>query len=112
MILIYVKQDTDLEDKTMTQIFIENNELDITEGLSNQITYAIDDLNNLDSKSTSFSKTIVLPGTARNNQLLGNIFEFSNSNFTSDSTPNVFYNFNASRSAKARIEIDGVQTIS
>lgn len=95
----------------MTQIFIENNELDITEGLSNQITYAIDDLNNLDSKSTSFSKTIVLPGTARNNQLLGNIFEFSNSNFTSDSTPNVFYNFNASRSAKARIDIDGVQTM-
>ena len=95
----------------MTQIFIENNELDITEGLSNQITYAIDDLNNLDSKSTSFSKTIVLPGTARNNQLLGNIFEFANSNFSSDSTPNVFYNFNASRSAKTRIEIDGVQTM-
>ena len=95
----------------MTQIFIENNELDITEGLSNQITYAIDDLNNLDSKSTSFSKTIILPGTAKNNQLLGNIFEFANSNFTSDSTPNVYYNFNASRSAKARIEIDGVQTM-
>jgi len=95
----------------MTQIFIENNELDITEGLSNQITYAIDDLNNLDSKSTSFSKTIILPGTANNNQLLGNIFEFANSNFSSDSTPNVYYNFNASRSAKARIEIDGVQTM-
>ena len=46
----------------MTRIFIENNELDLTQGLSNQLTYAIDDLQNLDSKSTAFSKTIILPG--------------------------------------------------
>ena len=58
----------------MTRIFIEGYELDLTQGLSNQITYAIDDLQNLDSKSTAFTKTIVLPGTAKNNKLLGNIF--------------------------------------
>ena len=92
----------------MTQIFIENNELDITQQFSQQITYAIDDLQNMDSKTTSFTKTIVLPGTANNNRLLGNIFEFGNSNFTIDSQPNVGYNFNASKSANARIEIDGL----
>jgi hypothetical protein len=92
----------------MTQIFIENNELDITQQFSQQITYAIDDLQNMDSKATSFTKTIVLPGTANNNRLLGNIFEFGNSNFTIDSQPNVGYNFNASKSANARIEIDGL----
>lgn len=45
----------------MTRIWIENNELDINKGISNQITYAVDDLINIDSKATAFSKTIVLP---------------------------------------------------
>lgn len=95
----------------MTRIFIENNELDLTQALSRQITYAVDDLQNLDSKSTSFSKTIVIPGTARNNALLGNIFEFNNSNFTSDTAPNIAYNFNASKSAACRIEVNGLQIV-
>jgi hypothetical protein len=95
----------------MTRIFIENQELDLTKDFSQQTTYAVDDLNNVDSKSTSFTKTIVLPGTANNNRLLGNIFEFSNSNFTADIAPNVNYNFNASKSAKARMEINGLQVM-
>ena len=37
----------------MTKIFIEGFELDLTQGLSNQLTFAIDDLNNLDSKATN-----------------------------------------------------------
>jgi hypothetical protein len=48
----------------MTRIFIEDFELDVDAGLSNRITYAIDDLQNLDSKATPFTKTIILPGTA------------------------------------------------
>ena len=93
----------------MTRIFIEGYELDLTQGLSNQITYAIDDLQNLDSKSTSFTKTIVFPGTANNNKLLGNIFDFNNANFDNPLDPNVLANFNAARNASARIEIDGLQ---
>jgi hypothetical protein len=95
----------------MTRIFIENNELDLTQALSQQITYAVDDLQNLDSKATTFSKTIVIPGTTRNNALLGNIFEFNNSNFTSDTAPNIAYNFNASKSAACRIEVNGLQIV-
>jgi AraC-like DNA-binding protein len=95
----------------MTRIFIENYEVDISKGLSNSITYAIDDLQNLDSKSTAFSKTIILPGTSNNNNILGNIFDVSNSNFTIDGQTNVGYNFNASKSAKCRIEVDGLQII-
>jgi hypothetical protein len=95
----------------MTRIFIEDNEIDVTDGFSHQITYAVDDLNNFDSKSTAFTKTIVIPGTNRNNRILGNIFEFSNSNFTNDADPNVMYNFNASKSAKARIEFNGTQVM-
>ena len=95
----------------MTKIFIEGFELDLTQGLSNQLTFAIDDLNNLDSKATTFSKTIVLPGSTNNNKLLGNIFEFNNANFTIDEAPNVEYNFNASKSAACRIEVDGLEIV-
>jgi hypothetical protein len=95
----------------MTRIFIEGYELDLTQGLSNQITYAIDDLQNLDSKSTNFTKTIVLPGTANNNKLLGNIFEFNNANFDNPLDSNVLQNFNAARNAVARIEVNGLQIL-
>ena len=95
----------------MTKIFIEGFELDLTQGLSNQLTFAIDDLNNLDSKATTFSKTIVLPGSTNNNKLLGNIFEFNNANFTIDEAPNVDYNYNASKSAACRIEVDGLEIV-
>ena len=93
----------------MTRIFIEGYELDLTQGISNQITYSIDDLQNLDSKNTSFTKTIILPGTANNNKLLGNIFDFNNANFSNPLDANVLANFNASRNASARIEVNGLQ---
>ena len=95
----------------MVQLYIENNELDLSQGFTNQITYSVDDLENLDSKTTSFSKTIIVPGTTRNNKLLGNIFEFANSNFYESASPNVSYNFNASVSAKARLDVNGVTVI-
>jgi hypothetical protein len=50
-----------------------------------------------------------LPGTANNNKLLGNIFDFNNANFDNPLDPNVLANFNAARNASARIEIDGLQ---
>ena len=95
----------------MTRIFIENNELDISKELSNEITYSIDDIKKIDSKSTAFTKTIILSGTTNNNKLLGNIFDFNNANLTNNATSNVLYNFDASRSAVARIEVDGLQII-
>ena len=95
----------------MVRIFLENQELDINEGFTNQITYAVDDLKNLDSKSTAYSKTIVLPGTTKNNNLLGNIFEIHNSNFTVNGATNIGYNFNATVSAKVRVEVNGVQIV-
>jgi len=95
----------------MTRIFIEDFEMDVDKQLTNQITYAIDDLSNIDTKSSHFSKTIILPGTAKNNNLLGNIFEFNNSNFTNDLLPNVKYNFNAAKTAKCRVEVNGLHCI-
>jgi len=95
----------------MVRIFLENKELDINEGFTHQMTYAVDDLKNLDSKSTAYSKTIVLPGTTKNNSLLGNIFEIHNSNFTVNGATNIGYNFNATVSAKVRVEVNGIQIV-
>jgi hypothetical protein len=95
----------------MTRIFLEDNELDISQNLSNQITFAIDDLRNLDSKSTSFTKTLIVPGTANNNKIFGNIFELNNSNNYLASDPNVLGNYNAMINAYARIEVNGLVII-
>jgi hypothetical protein len=94
----------------MIRLFIEDQELDVAQDFQQRITYAIDDLMNLDSKATSFTQTIILPGTAKNNALLGNIFEIANSNLTNDGA-NVGYNFNASRAAKASMQTHGLQLI-
>jgi len=92
----------------MVQLFIEDIEMDVMADFSHQITYSVDDIKNLDTKTTSFSKTIVLPATSRNNKLFGNIFEFGNSNFAPSPAQNVYYEFNASKSAKARLDVNGL----
>lgn len=95
----------------MTRLFIENKELDLTADLSQQITYAIDDIRNIDSKATTFSRTIILPGTANNNNLFGQIFEFNHANFVDDAAANVEYNFNAAKSAQCLLTQDNVQIV-
>lgn len=92
----------------MVQLFIEDIEMDVMADFSHQITYSVDDIKNLDTKTTSFSKTIILPATSRNNKLFGNIFEFGNSNFAPSPAKNVYYEFNASKSAKARLDVNGL----
>jgi hypothetical protein len=94
------------------RLIVENMELDLSEEFSNSISYAIDDIRNIDSKSTpAFTKTGILPGTARNNAALGNIFDFNSANFTVDGDRNIGYNFNAAKSASCVMYIDGFQVI-
>lgn len=92
-----------------TEIYIENQRLDLTKDLSTEFTYNIDDIKDFASRNTNFSKTIVLPGNAVNNKLFGHIFEFGSSNFYDETQPNVGYNFNVSKSASCMVFIDKVQ---
>lgn len=92
-----------------TEIYIENQRLDLTKDLSADFTYNIDDIKDFASRNTNFSKTIVLPGNAVNNKLFGHIFEFGSSNFTDDNQPNVGYNFNASKAASCMVFNDKIQ---
>jgi hypothetical protein len=92
-----------------TEIYIENQRLDLSKDLSTEFTYNIDDIKDFASRNTNFSKTIVLPGNAVNNKLFGHIFEFGSSNFYDETQPNVGYNFNASKAAGCIVFIDKVQ---
>ncbi len=92
-----------------TEIYIENYQVDLVEDISTDFTYTIDDINDFGAKNTSFSKTITLPGTAKNNRIFGFIFDLGNSNVVNDAIPNVNSNFNAAKTAQCRILIDKIQ---
>jgi len=92
-----------------TQIFINNEELDLMNDIDTEFTGAIDDIADFGSKNTTYSKTINIAGSAQNNKVFGYIFDLANSNFTNISLPNVNYNFNASQVAPCRIFVDGIQ---
>ncbi len=93
----------------ITEIYIEDNRLDLSKDLSSEFTYAIDDIQDFAARNTNFSKTIILPGNAINNKLFGHIFEFSSSNFYDSTADNVGYNFNASKAANCVIYVDKIQ---
>jgi hypothetical protein len=92
-----------------TEIYVEDYKLDLLQDISTEFNYAIDDVSDFGSKNTSYSKTINISGTAKNNQIFGFVFDLGNANFTDNTQPNVNYNFNASKSAQCRIFIDKIQ---
>jgi hypothetical protein len=83
----------------ITELFVENYQVDITSDIDAMMTYAIDDIKDFSARNTSFSKTIVIPGTANNNKIFGNVFDPNQSNFSDPNQPNINYNFDISRSA-------------
>lgn len=86
-----------------TSIYIENHRADITADLAALLTFSIDDVNKFASRNTSFSKTIVLPGTKLNNVLFGHIYEVNAGKLSDSTQPNVGYNFNAAKGARTLI---------
>jgi hypothetical protein len=93
-----------------TELFLEGYPVDISTTLSSLLTFALDDVKDFASRQTTFSQTIILPGTARNNALFGNIFETGISNEYDSSLDNVGYNFNASKSARCLMFQNNLQT--
>lgn len=91
------------------KLFIENNEVDVNQSFSTLITFAIDDIKDFGAKNTNFSKTIIVPGTKRNNVLFGNIFDINSANDYSPAGQNIGINFNAAQSASAIIFADNLQ---
>lgn len=78
----------------MYDLYIEKQRADINQTLSIQLSYAIDDIRQFGTRNTSFSKSITLPGTARNNKLFGHILLSTTANDYEVSLPNIDVNFN------------------
>ena len=92
-----------------TEIYVENNRLELSKDISSEFTYNVDDVKDFASRNTNFSKTIVLPGNAVNNKIFGHVFQFGSSNFYDPAQPNVGYNFNTAKSAACIVYVDKVQ---
>lgn len=93
----------------MIELFVENQQVDINTSFSTLLTMSIDDIKDFGAKNTNFSKTIVLPGTKRNNKLFGNIFEVAAGQGYDPTATNISNNFNAAVTAKAYIFADNMQ---
>ena len=92
-----------------TTIYIENQPLDLYNDVSTEFTYSIDDVKDFAARNTSFSKTIVIPGSANNNKLFGHVFELTSANPYNPLQDNVGTNFNASIAADCVILVDNIQ---
>jgi len=93
----------------MIELFVENKRVDIDKGFSTILSLAIDDIKDFGAKNSTFSKTIILPGTKNNNVLFGNIFNINAGATYNPNDTNIAYNFNAAISAKAYIFADNMQ---
>ena len=92
-----------------TEIYIEGNALDLYNDVQAEFTYNIDDVKDFAARNTSFSKTIVIPGTSKNNRLFGHLFEFTSANPYIPTLTNVGSNFNAAVAAACKVYVDNIQ---
>lgn len=93
----------------ITELFIEGQRADMSKEISALLTYQIDDIKDFGGRHTNFSKTIVLPGTGRNNKLLGHIYDVKSSNQHNAALPNINYNFNAAKGAECQLFQGNIQ---
>lgn len=93
----------------ISELYIEGQKADVTTAMSSMMNFAIDDIKDFSERSTAYSKTIVLPGSLRNNILFGNIFDVAISNDYDPALPNVNINYNASALANCLYFQDFIQ---
>ena len=86
----------------LTKIYINNEQIDLTDDVSIPLNFNIADIREPEKRSTTWSKTVVLPGTAFNNKLFANIWNV-NSVINSSGTVNFNPNFNPNLKAIAEI---------
>lgn len=93
----------------MIELYVENQRVDVDQSFSTLLTMSIDDIKDFGAKNTTFSKTIIIPGTKNNNVIFGNIFNVNAANDYNPAVDNIGINFNAAISAQAIIFADNLQ---
>lgn len=89
----------------MTEIVINNTSLDIYKDIPVSLNFSIADIRNPEKRNTSFSKTITVPGSKKNNLLFSHIFNISKESNSEDIT-NFSPDFNPSIKASCRVYVD------
>jgi hypothetical protein len=92
-----------------TEIYVEDQLIDLLQDISAEFTYTIDDVRDFGSRNTSFSRTISIPATAKNNKILGFSFDLGMASEHNMDLPNVNTNFTPSQAAKCEVYIDKIQ---
>jgi hypothetical protein len=91
------------------RLFVEGIEVDTLGNIDVEFTYSVADVTDIERRNTSYSKTITLPSTSKNQGLFGNIFDISVSNDYYPNDVNIGANFNPAKQAKAQIFLDNVK---
>ncbi len=91
------------------RLFVEGIEVDTLGNIDVEFTYSVADVTDIERRNTSYSKTITLPSTSKNQVLFGNIFDISVSNEYYINDVNINANFNPAKQAKAQIFLDNVK---
>ena len=91
------------------RLFVEGIEADTLGDIDVDFTFSVADVSDIERRNTSYSKTITLPNTAKNQQLFGNIFDISVNNDYYEEDVNIGVNFNPAKQAKAQIFLDNVK---
>jgi hypothetical protein len=91
------------------RLFVEGIEADTLGDIDVDFTFSVADVSDIERRNTSYSKTITLPNTAKNQSLFGNIFDISVNNDYYEEDANIGVNFNPAKQAKAQIYLDNVK---
>lgn len=86
----------------LTKIYINDEQIDLKDDVSIPLNFNIADIREPEKRSTTWSKTVVLPGTAFNNNLFSNLWNV-NAVINSSGATNFNPNFNPNLKAKAEI---------
>jgi len=86
----------------LTKIYINDEQIDLKDDVSIPLNFNIADIREPEKRSTTWSKTVVLPGTAFNNNLFSNLWNV-NAVINSSGATNFTPNFNPNLKAKAEI---------
>lgn len=90
-------------------VIVEGYIIDLLADIATDFTYSIQDIRNPDKRTTDFSKTITIPGTPKNNALFAHLFDLNVENQFNPAQANIGYNYNANKTAKAIVLVDGVE---
>ena len=93
----------------MMRLFIEGRQLDIAENEALQVTREIADIREPDARSSDWSKTYRIPGTANNNRIFGHIFDINQEQLNTGTQ--FAPDFNPNKKASALVTVDEVEQV-